>query len=92
MVVGTSHTNNDPTNVNGEDVMCSQVQTSIIKTLLPQNSIISTTNIPPFSTTKPWGMPSVSNEMNLSQSNLPMPQSQNSTPHIVVSRQTNKHL
>jgi len=44
MVVGTSRTNNDPTNVSSEDVMRSQVQTRIVKTLLPQNSIISTTN------------------------------------------------
>ena len=75
MVVGTSHANNDPINVSGEDVMHSQVQTSVVETLLPQNNIISTTNTPPFSTTRPWGMPPVSNEMNIPQLSLPIPQS-----------------
>ena len=92
MVAGIIHANNDPINVSGEDVMRSQVQTSIVKNSLPQNNIISTTNTPPFSTMGPWGMPPISNEMNIPQLSLPMPQSQNSIPPIVVSRQTNKLL
>jgi len=32
MVMATSHTNNDPTNVSGEDTMHSQVQTSVVET------------------------------------------------------------
>ena len=86
MIVGTSHTNNDPTNVSGEDVMHSQVQTSVVETSLPENNIIPTTNTLPFSTTRPWGVPPVSNEMNLPQLSLPMPQSQKSIPPIMVSR------
>ena len=86
MVAGTSHTYKDPTNVSGEDVVRSQVQTDVVETSLPQNNIISTTNITPFSTTRPWGMPPISNEMNIPQLSLPMPQNQNSIPPIVVSR------
>jgi len=36
MVVGISHANNDPINVSGEDMICSQVQTSTVETSLSQ--------------------------------------------------------
>ena len=90
MGVGTSHANNDPINISGEDVLSSQVHTSIVKTSLPQNNIISTTNTSSFSTTRPWGMPPMSNEMNKPQLSMFMPQSQNSIPPIVVSRRTDR--
>ena len=35
MVAGTSHTYKDPTNVSGEDVVRSQVQTDVVETSLP---------------------------------------------------------
>ena len=37
-------------------------------------------------------MPPLSNEMNMPQLSLPMPQSQNTIPPIVVSRETNRLL
>ena len=53
---------------------------------------MSTINTLPFSTSRPWGMPPLSNEMNMPQLSLSMPQSQNTIPPIVVSRQTNRLL
>ena len=60
MVMGASQPNNEPINVSGEDTMRSQVQTTNVETSLPQNNLVSTTNTPLFSTTRPWGMPPLS--------------------------------
>ena len=73
MVMGVSQPNNEPINVSDEDAMHSQVQKIIVETSLPQNNVVSTTNTPPFSTTRPWGIPKLS---------LPMPQNQNIIPPI----------
>ncbi|KAG4983117.1 hypothetical protein JHK87_027866 [Glycine soja] len=53
MVMGVSQPNNEPINVSDEDAMHSQVQKIIVETSLPQNNVVSTTNTPPFSTTRP---------------------------------------
>ena len=92
VVMVVSHAKNNPINISGEDTMCSQVQTTVVEISLPQNNVVSTTNTPPFSTTRPWGMPPISNEMHMPQLSLPVPQSQNTIPPIVVSRQTNRLL
>ena len=65
MVTSISHANNDPKNISGEDVIRPQVQTSVGEISLPQNNVVSTTSTSPFSSTRPWGMPPLSNEMNI---------------------------
>jgi len=86
MVMGVSHANNNPINISGKNTICSQVQTTAIKTFLLQNNVVSTTSTPPFLIQDHGGMPPLSNKTNMPQLSLPMPQSQNAIPPIVVSR------
>ena len=88
-IANTSTNNNSSNEQNQTNVPSGVNSEMVVGTSLPQNNIISTTNTPPFSTTKPWGMPPVSNEINISPLSLYMPQSQNSIPLIMVSKGTN---
>ena len=48
-----SHANNGNININGEDAIYLQVQTTTVETSLPKNNVVSTTNTLPFSTIRP---------------------------------------
>ena len=82
--INVQNQRNLPSRVNKETVtgMHLQVQTSTVETSLSQSNVVSTKNTLPFSTTRPWGMPPLSNEMNIPQLSLPMPQNQNIIPPI----------
>lgn len=71
---------NNTTN-KGEDLMIPQIQTTIGKTTLLQSNVITNTSTPPFSTSRPWGMP----HMNIPQINMSIPQSQPIIPLILHS-------
>ena len=92
VVMAISQPNNDVICTISKDVMRSQVQTSTVETTLPQSNLIANTNIPPFLTTRPWGMPQFSTDMNIPQLSMPMPQSQPVMPPIMVNIRTNRNL
>ena len=82
VILVVSQPNNDAIGTMGEEVMRPQVQTFVVETTLHQSNIITTTNTPPFSTTRSWGMPPLSNDMNISQMNMPMTQSWGQQPWL----------
>lgn len=87
VVMAITKPNNDIIATVGKDVMCSQIQTFVVETTLPQTNVITNTNIPPFSTTRPWGIC----DINIPQLSQPIHQSQLVMSPIMVSSRTNRH-
>lgn len=87
MLLRSGRMTNNTTN-KGEDLMIPQIQTTIGKTTLLQSNVITNTSTPPFSTSRPWGMP----HMNIPQINMSIPQSQPIIPLILHSWRMNRNL